>query len=196
VKKKSLFNKSQAERMKEISENVLDLDTLDQSVEPEEVEEVEEAEVEVIDTPPPSADGKYNEMLDKYQRCLAEFDNYRKRTSKEMAARYDDGIRAACEKLLPITDNFERALAAHDNKDDSFYKGIEMIARQFDSTLTGLGVEPIEIEAGQSFDTNLHHAVAHTEDPNFGENAIAQVLQKGYTHKDRVIRHAMVKVAN
>jgi molecular chaperone GrpE len=135
-------------------------------------------------------------MLDKYQRCLAEFDNYRKRTTKEMASRYDDGIRATCEKLLPIVDNFERALSAHDNKEDGFYKGIEMIARQFDNILESLGVQSIAAEPGVPFDTNLHHAVAHTEDPNFGENEVAEILQKGYIHRDRVIRHAMVKVAN
>ena len=84
---------------------------------------------EVIDFP---GDAKFNEMQDRYQRCLAEFDNYRKRTAKEMAARYDDGVRAACEKLLPIVDNFERAMASHDNKEEPFYQGITLIARQFE----------------------------------------------------------------
>jgi molecular chaperone GrpE len=156
----------------------------------------QDVEFEVLDNLPPPLNPDAKEMLDKYQRCLAEFDNYRKRTAKEMASRYDDGIRATCEKLLPIVDNFERALAAADNKEDSFFKGIEMIARQFDNMLEGLGVKSIEIEPGGEFDTNLHHAVAHTEDENFGENEIVEVLQKGYIHRDRVIRHAMVKVAN
>jgi molecular chaperone GrpE len=155
----------------------------------EELEEIEQP-AEVL------PDAKYNEMLDKYQRCLAEFDNYRKRTIKEMASRYDDGVRAACEKLLPVVDNFERALSACDNKDDSFYKGIEMTARQFDSVLDELGIKSIAIETGGAFDTNLHYAVAHTKDENFGENQVAEILQKGYIHKERVIRPVMVKVAN
>ena len=159
--------------------------------EPEELE-APEAEQEVQNSP----DVKYNEMLDKYQRCLAEFDNYRKRTTKEMASRYDDGVRAACEKLLPVVDNFERALSACDDKEDSFYKGIEMIARQFDNVLDELGVKSIAAEPGGAFDTNLHYAVAHTQDENFGENQVAEILQKGYIHRERVIRPAMVKVAN
>ena len=141
-------------------------------------------------------EAKYNEMLDRYQRCLAEFDNYRKRTAKEMAARYDDGIRAACEKLLPIVDNFERAMAANDNPDDTFYQGVALIARQFDNMLNELNVESIAIEIGDPFNANLHHAVAHTEDETLNQNSIAVVLQKGYVHKERVLRYAMVKVAN
>jgi len=144
----------------------------------------------------PSADAKYNEMLDRYQRCLAEFDNYRKRTAKELAARYDDGIRAACEKLLPIIDNFDRAMSASEDKETPFYQGISMIARQFGDALTDMGIKEIETNPGDPFDANLHHAVAHGEDENFGTNEVAAVLQKGYVHKERVLRYAMVKVAN
>jgi molecular chaperone GrpE len=135
-------------------------------------------------------------MQDKYTRCLAEFDNYRKRTAKEMAERRNDGIRETCEKLLPIIDNFDRALSAAENKEDNLYKGIEMIARQFDTALDELDVKLIETEPGTPFDTNLHYAVAHSEDPSLPENSIAETLQKGYIHKERVIRPAMVKVAN
>ncbi|MCL1883210.1 MAG: nucleotide exchange factor GrpE [Defluviitaleaceae bacterium] len=163
-------------------------DVLVQSFQEQETSDVEEVFVE--------EEKEENEFLDKYQRCLAEFDNYRKRTTKELASRYDDGIRATCEKLLPITDNFERALAAFDDKENSFYKGIEMIARQFDSTLEELGIKSIEIEPGGAFDTNLHYAVAHIEDENFGESTVVEILQKGYVLKERVIRPAMVKVAN
>jgi molecular chaperone GrpE len=151
--------------------------------------------LEILDAPQ-SADAKLLEMQDRYQRCLAEFDNYRKRTAKEMAARYDDGVRAACEKLLSIVDNFERALHSHENKDDPFFKGIEMIARQFDATLNELGVKEIQIDNTTAFDANFHYAVAHVEDENFGENSVAEILQKGYLHKEKIIRPAMVKVAN
>jgi len=158
------------------------------------LEAAEEAEeIEILDAPP---NEKYDEMVDKYRRCLAEFDNYRKRTVKEMSSRYDDGIRAVCEKLLPIVDNFDRALSSCDNKDDNFFKGIEMIARQFDSMLEELGVKSIVTEQGGTFDANLHYAVAHTKDENFGENQIAEILQKGYIHKERILRPVMVKVAN
>jgi len=150
-------------------------------------------EIEIIDH---ADDSKYAEIMDKYKRSLAEFDNYRKRTTKEMAARYNDGIRAACEKLLPIVDNFERALASNENQEDSFFQGITLIARQFEGMLTDMGVEIIETEPGDQFNANLHHAVAHGEDENFGKNEVAAVLQKGYKHKDKVLRYAMVKVVN
>ena len=144
----------------------------------------------------PNPDAKLAEMQDRYHRCLAEFDNYRKRTAKEMASRYNDGIRATCEKLLPIIDNFERAMASSDNKEDTFYQGIALIARQFDGVLTELGIEQISTQPGDPFDANLHHAVAHVEDENLGQNEVSDILQKGYIHKERVIRYAMVKVAN
>ena len=159
--------------------------------EPEEILE-SEPEVEVLDAPT----DPLKEMTDRYQRTLAEFDNYRKRTTKEMFARHDDGVRSACEKLLPLVDNFERALNAHESKEDSFYKGVEMISRQFDDILHGLGVEQIILMPGDEFDTNFHNAVAHGEDENFGPNQVAEVLQKGYIHKDKVIRYSMVRVAN
>ena len=157
---------------------------------PEELEQPE-----VVDAPP-ADDDKLAKSEDKYQRMLADFDNFRKRTAKEMEERHNDGIRAAAEKLLPVVDNFERALSSAENKEDNFYKGIEMIARQFDSVLEELQIKSIEATPGTPFDTHLHYAVAHVEDENFGENQVADVLQKGFIHKDRVIRPAMVKVAN
>lgn len=133
---------------------------------------------------------KYQEMQDRYTRSLAEFDNYRKRTAKEMAVRYDDGVRGACEKLLPILDNFERALAANPDK------GINLISRQFEGVLTELGVTQIEVAPGTPFNANEFYAVAHGEDENFGTSEVAEVLQKGYKHGNKIIRPAMVKVVN
>jgi len=161
---------------------------------PGELQDQQELECEILDAVSP--DSRYNEMLDRYQRSVAEFDNYRKRTIKEMATRYDDGIRSACEKLLPMVDNFERALGAHEDKENSFYQGVAMIARQFEGILSELGVKAIELEPGNKFDPNFHNAVAHVEDENFGQNEVAEVLQKGYVHKDKVLRYSMVKVAN
>ena len=162
--------------------------------EQEETQATAETEQEIL--PAPDHEAQLAQAEDRYMRTLAEFDNFRKRTTKEMAARYDDGLRAAAEKLLPIVDNFERALGANENKEDNFYQGIALIARQFDGVLADIGVEAIAEEIGNNFNHNLHHAVAHIEDENLGQNVIAEVLQKGYMHRDRVLRPSMVKVAN
>ena len=158
---------------------------------------LEEETPEVIDAAcDKDFESMYNEMLDKYQRSLAEFDNFRKRTTKEMMARYEDGMKAAAAKFLPSLDNLERAVFANENKDDTFYQGIALIMRGFEAAFTDLDIKPIELEPGAPFNANYHNAVAHTEDENFGENQVAEVLQKGYMFKDKVLRHAMVKVAN
>jgi len=152
----------------------------------------DEAEIQTT----PDYEAQLAQAQDRYQRTLAEFDNFRKRTTKEMAARYEDGQRAAAEKLLPVIDNFERALSASENKEDNFYQGIAMISRQLDAALADIGLEPIPEETGTSFDPNVHHAVAHVEDEAYDQNVIIEVLQKGYKHRERVIRPSMVKVAN
>ena len=137
------------------------------------------------------------DYLDKYQRCLAEFDNFRKRTAKEKAGMYDDGVRSSIEKLLPVIDNLERAVAAHKQTDeeDSFYKGVQMTLKQFQEILTSLGVEEIKA-VGEVFNPNLHAAVAHEENEEYAENTVMAEMLKGYKYKDKVIRHSMVKVAN
>ena len=137
------------------------------------------------------------DYLDKYQRCLAEFDNFRKRTAKEKAGMYDDGIRSSIEKLLPVIDNLERAVAAHKQTDeeDSFYKGVQMTLKQFQEILTSLGVEEIKA-VGEVFNPNLHAAVAHEENEEYAENTVMAEMLKGHKYKDKVIRHSMVKVAN
>jgi len=169
------------------------------SSEPEDIllwSEDEAPEAEVLDTPEMEYAVLYKQAQDNYLRNLAEFDNFRKRTTKEMAARYEDGIRAAAEKLLPIVDNFERAMSASENKEDNFYQGIAMIARQFETVLEGLGIIPIGEGVGSVFDHNIHHAVAHIEDEAHGQNVVTEVLQRGYMHRDKVLRPSMVKVAN
>lgn len=136
--------------------------------------------------------------LDKYQRTLAEFDNFRKRTVKEKASMYDDGVRSTVEKLLTVIDNLERAVAVQEGKvdeNDAFFKGVKMTLTQFQEVLHGIGVEEIKA-LGEQFDPNLHAAVAHEDDENYGENEIVLEMLKGYKYKDKVIRHSMVKVAN
>ncbi|MCL1999120.1 MAG: nucleotide exchange factor GrpE [Turicibacter sp.] len=151
------------------------------------VEDAEDAEIEEKD--------EYAELLDKYQRSLAEFDNFRKRTLREKSAAYDSGLIGAVEKLLPVIDNFNRALASPTNAEDSFYQGISMIAKQLDNYLAELGVEIIDTQTTE-FDPNLHFAVAHVEDESLGNNEIVEELQKGYVYKGKTIRPSMVKVAN
>jgi molecular chaperone GrpE len=135
------------------------------------------------------------ENHDKYLRTLAEFDNFRKRTAKEKTSMYDDGVRDTVEKLLPIIDNFERAYLSQTNREDVFYKGISMIFKQLQDFLDYVGAEVIEC-VGEEFNPNLHNAVAHVDDENYGENEIVEELQKGYKYKEKIIRCSMVKVAN
>lgn len=147
------------------------------------------------ETGPEDLRKKCDELLDRLQRTMAEFDNFRKRTAKEKASMYSDGVRDAIEKLLPVIDNFERAMEAAPDQQGSFYTGVEMIYRQLTAALDEIGVEVLP-GAGEAFDLNIHHAVAHVDDPAYGENIVIEELQKGYKYKDRVIRHVMVKVAN
>lgn len=142
-------------------------------------------------------DAKIEELTDRLQRNMAEFDNYRKRTEKEKAAMFEIGAKDIIEKILPVVDNFERGLAAvpEEDKGTPFEEGMEKIYKQFMKTLEDAGVKPIEA-VGQPFDPNFHNAVMHIEDESLGENIVAMELQKGYTYRDSVVRHSMVQVAN
>ena len=142
-------------------------------------------------------DLQIEELTDKYRRTMAEFDNFRKRTEKEKSSMYEIGARDIIEKILPVVDNFERGLATipEEDKATPVAEGMDKIYRQFVKILEDAGVKEIEAE-GKEFDPALHNAVMHVEDDAFGENVVAEVLQKGYTYKDNVVRHSMVKVAN
>lgn len=177
---------------------------------PEEGEEVvteeadgDETEAEVEQAENPSEDEnekkdkkteQIEELTDRLQRNMAEFDNYRKRTEKEKASMYIIGAKEVVEKILPVVDNFERGLAAAE-EGDAFAEGMQMVYKQLMTALSEMGVEPIEA-VGQAFDPNLHNAVMHVEDPQAGENTVVEELQKGYLYKEFVVRHSMVKVAN
>lgn len=134
------------------------------------------------------------ELTDRLQRNMAEFDNYRKRTEKEKASMYVIGAKEVVEKILPVVDNFERGLAAAE-EGDAFAEGMQMVYKQLMNALSEMGVQPIEA-LGQTFDPNLHNAVMHVEDPEAGDNTVVEELQKGYLYKEFVVRHSMVKVAN
>ena len=135
-----------------------------------------------------------SEGNDKYLRLAAEYDNYRKRTSKEKESIYTDAKIDTIKPFLEVYDNLVRGLAQCEDG-DSHKQGLEMIAKQFLSVLEKLGVSEIEAE-GQPFDPEKHNAVMHVEDENFGENTVAEVFQKGFMLNEKVIRFAMVKVAN
>lgn len=137
------------------------------------------------------------DLTDRLKRSMAEFDNFRKRSEKEKATMFDMGARSIAEKILPVVDNFERAMVAAPKEGDgkAFADGITMIYNQLKKTLEDLGVKPIDC-VGQPFDPNFHNAVMHVEDESLGENVVAEELLKGYMYKDSVLRHSMVKVAN
>ena len=142
-------------------------------------------------------DEKIEELTDRLTRQMAEFDNFRKRTEKEKSQMYEVGAKDIIEKILPVVDNFERGLDAvkEEDKEDPFVQGMEKVYKHLLTTLEGIEVKPIEA-VGQPFDPNFHNAVMHVEDENFGENIVAEEFQKGYTYRDSVVRHSMVKVAN
>ena len=137
---------------------------------------------------------KYNAERDSHLRLAAEYDNFRKRTVKEKEASYGNGKADAVAKLLPVYDNLERALN-QPTEDAAYKKGVEMTMNERVKIFTGLGVE-IFGNVGDEFDPNLHNAVMHIDSEELGENTIAMVFQKGFKIGDKVVRFAMVQVAN
>ena len=138
---------------------------------------------------------KLDELQDKYMRQVAEFDNFRKRTDREKSQMFEQGQMNVLEKLLPVVDNFERALEAapQDEASKAYAEGIDKIYKQLSKTLTDLGVEPIEA-LGHAFDPAYHNAVMQTESDEYDSGDVAQELQKGYKFHDNVLRHSMVAV--
>ena len=132
---------------------------------------------------------------DQFTRLAAEYDNYRKRTAKEKETLYQDAKADTIKEFLAVYDNLERAAAAPGGEDDPHKKGLEMIFTQYKELLKKLGVSEIEAQ-GRPFDPERHEAVMHVGDENLGENEVAQVFQAGFVLGDKVIRHAVVQVAN
>lgn len=184
--------------------NAVSEDEFDEAAE-EAVEE--EAEAEASEVASDSDDSKkIRELEDRYVRLFAEYDNFRKRTSKEKDDLYASAVVEVTKQWLSVLDNIDRALdaakalaadeAEETEKEDKMLQGLELIKKQAQDVLAKINVTEIECERGTAFDPNLHEAVMHTEDDSLGENQIAQVFQKGYILKDRVVRHAVVQVAN
>lgn len=180
-------NKEKTELTEEIQEQTQTTETPENLETPETEEIPESTEVNPWEE-------KYNAERDAHLRVAAEFDNFRKRTIKEKEASYGNGKADAVAKMLPVYDNLERALQ-QETADAAFKKGVEMTMNELVKILTGLGVE-IFGQVGDPFDPNLHNAVMHIESDELEENVIAQVFQKGFKIGDKIVRFAMVQVAN
>lgn len=132
---------------------------------------------------------------DKYMRLAAEYDNYRKRTANEKLSIYDDATAKAITELLPVADSIQMAIANLKDSDPEILKGIELVSNQLNKSFEKLKVEGYG-EIGDSFDPNLHNAISKVESEELGENQLSQIYQRGYKIGDKIIRHAMVQVAN
>ncbi|MCL2425099.1 MAG: nucleotide exchange factor GrpE [Oscillospiraceae bacterium] len=157
-------------------------------------DDVENTEVAEDDSNLDNSQGELAAERNKYLRLAAEYDNYRKRSAKEREMIYSDARTDTINKLLPVYDNLERALKM-ECTDESFYKGIEMIMTQLLDVLSSMGIKEIPA-VGEPFDPNFHNAVMTIENPDLGENIVAEEYQKGFTLGDRVIRFSTVVVAN
>lgn len=164
---------------------------LDQNASEEVAEEISENPYKEYEDKIEELEKKNYDLNDKYLRVVAEYDNFRKRSLKERDGIYTDAYIDAIKEILPIIDNMERAESYLG--EDASSEGIKMIMNAIHSALTKMGVSEIETK---TFDPNCHNAVMHIDDENYGENEIVEVFQKGYKKGDKVIRYAMVKVAN
>ena len=198
--------------MKKDKDNLDDLENENEGAsEPEEIvfdaDDEDKASEGEDDTTSDSGDeARVKELEDRYVRLFAEYDNFRKRTAKEKEDLYASAVVEVTKQWLSVLDNIDRALDAAkaaaakdgevDETEDKMLQGLELIKKQAADVLAKINVTEIECERGTAFDPNLHEAVMHTEDDSLGENQIAQVFQKGYILKDRVVRHAVVQVAN
>ena len=176
--------------MDEKTMNTESTENLEQEVEETTAEPQQEAQAEAA----PQVDEKLAQAEEKYLRLAAEYDNYRKRTAKEKESAWTNAKAQTVAAFLPVYDNLDRALK-QETADEAYKKGVEMTMNQLKSVLEKLGITEIDA-LGKPFDPALHNAVMHVEDENFGENTVAEVFQAGFMLGEKVIRFAMVKVAN
>ncbi|OOB76778.1 MAG: nucleotide exchange factor GrpE [Epulopiscium sp. Nuni2H_MBin003] len=173
------------ENIEPIEEEIQEEEIQEEEIQEEEIQEEEEIVAE---------ESKQDSNLEKLQRLMAEFDNYRKRTEKEKAQVYDMALSGIVTEMLGTLDNFERALQ-QETSDKAFYEGVMMIYKQLVGVIEKIGVTAIET-VGKEFDPNFHNAIFHVEDETVGKNTIIEEMQKGYIYKEKVLRHSLVKVAN
>lgn len=184
------------ENKENLEEEVMDIDSEAEDLE----EDEEESEDEELEEDEDSAADEVAELEKRYMSLYAEYENFRKRSSKEKEALYADAVAEVSSNWLTLLDNIDRAMLA--NKDvtaetyENVIQGVEMLGKQAQDILTKIGIEEIVCERGTDFDPELHEAVMHVEDEELGEQQIANVFQKGFIYKGKVIRHAVVQVAN
>lgn len=166
-----------------------------ETVQTEAADETAETQAGTEDSALSALQAQYDELNDRYLRMAAEYDNFRKRSRAERDSVHAEAVAYTVKALLATVDNLSRALA-QPTEDAAYKQGIEMTYNQMMESFQSLGVTEIVSEPGTVFDPNLHNAVMHIDDDSFGENVIAEVFQKGFQFGDKVIRHAMVKVAN
>lgn len=191
AKKEERQKEKEQEEKKEQTEQPEEQERPEEDQEPEGQAPAADPREEEIDALKKQLEELNNRML----RTLAEYDNFRKRSQRERLEIYPEAVAATVAKFLPVLDNFERALSS-ECADPEFRKGVEMIFSALQESLTAIGVEEIAVQQGAAFDPAVHNAVLHVEDDALGDNVVAQVLQKGYRIGDKVLRHAMVQVAN
>ena len=161
----------------------------------EAAKEVQQEKIEELNKKIAELEKEVEKQKDLFQRTAAEYDNYRKRTAREMGALSQDIKAETLKELLPIADNIERAIAVQEAREQDIRRGVEMVANQISAAFSRLGVEAIEA-TGVEFDPTIHNAVMHVEDEEAKENQVVEMFQKGYKIGDKILRHAMVKVAN
>lgn len=171
--------------------NVIEETVSEEAVQTEEVKETESKEMKELKEQLEKAEAERVATNDKYLRMIAEYDNYRKRSTKEKESAYADAYCDAIGAILPVIDNLERALAYSEG--ETLTEGVKMTLKQFEDTMERLGMKAYG-ERGDEFDPRIHNAIMQTEDPELGENRIAAVMQKGYCKGEKIIRHAMVTV--
>ncbi len=193
-------NKNKENEQNEQKENVIQAD---EAQLPAEESAADETAADNAETKPEAdktaeLEAKIKEWENKYKFLYAEFDNYRKRTTKEKDSRYSDAVIDTVNAFLAVADNLDRAVTTKVESEDAkkLMEGVELVKKQMSDILTKLDVTPIK-SVGEEFDPNLHNAVMHIEDENITDNTIVEEFQKGYIYKnERVVRHSMVKVAN
>ena len=189
-----------SEDTEDIEELVFGEETMDQPEDNSKEEEDTTAEQEAAEETAEASDDKTAELEKRYMALFAEYENFRKRSAKEKEDLYASAVANVTKDWLGVLDNIDRALdagkSADENSVEKVIQGIELIGKQATDVLSKLGVTEIECERGTKFDPNLHEAVMHVDDEELGEQEVAAVFQKGYIYKDRVVRHAVVQVAN
>ena len=190
--------KKKCENAEEVKETKTDKETTaeaENTAEAEKVEETKGKKSKKDDEKVKKLEEELTAQKDKYMRLAAEYDNYRKRTANEKLSIYDDATAKAVTELLPVADSVRMALDNLANADPEIVKGIELISNQLNKSFEKLKIESFG-KIGDEFDPNLHNAISKVESEELGENTLAQVFQTGYKIGDKIIRHAMVQVAN